>query len=98
MNSLIRIENLFVQFFSLAQTRIADTHFPFRLARNSNQGTRQVRNSDWLPHVEHQRVTTVANRKCLQYQRNRFPCGHEKPFNLRMRNAERLIPAKLFLE
>src|SRR4029077_9038977 len=98
MNFLSGIENLFVQFFAFSQTRETDTYFPLRLARNPDQGMRQVHNSDWLPHVEHQRVTSITNRKCLENQRNRFACGHKKSFDFGMRNAEWLISAKLFLE
>src|SRR6516162_905190 len=98
MNFLSGIENLFAQFFAFSQARETDAYFPLRLAGTPNQAMRQVHNSDWLPHVQYQRVTSITNRKCLENQGNRFACGHEKSSDFGMGNVEWLIPAKLFLE
>lgn len=58
-------ENEFlVEFFSFTQASEADGNLIFRLPRQLDQGTRELENRDWFPHVEHEDRSEVK-RRCL---------------------------------
>src|SRR5437016_4278448 len=96
---LVPEEGLFVQAFARADAGIADLDVASNLEPGEpHQIGSEVDDPDRLTHVEHEDLSTAAQRTRLEHQLDRFGDGHEVATHLRMRDRERPAGADLFQE
>src|SRR5690348_9539054 len=90
--------NFLAQFFAGTKAGVDDWNLVVALVRQADQVMRKIGDLDRIAHVQHEDVTVVSERGCLEDERNRLRRPNEIPRRFGMRDRDRSSRRDLFHE